>query len=110
MESEAGLDCRGNPDDQKPYDSIMQRLVRIEKFSDTIEEKIVEDLDNIQASREKKISLKNERKLIVKAIGFKQGHWYKCPNGHIYSIAQFGRAMRETKCNECEATISGPSQ
>ena len=46
-----------------------------------------------------------ERKDIVKAIGLSQGHWYKCPNGHIYAIADCGGATEESACNECGALI-----
>ena len=29
---------------------------------------------------------KEEKMMIVKAIGLEKGHWFKCPNGHIYCI------------------------
>ena len=48
-----------------------------------------------------------ERIEIVKAIGLKKGHWYKCPNGHYYCIAQCGGAMEVGKCPDCNATIGG---
>ncbi|XP_070581257.1 NFX1-type zinc finger-containing protein 1-like [Ptychodera flava] len=48
-----------------------------------------------------------ERKMIVKAMGFSKGHWYKCPNGHIYAIGDCGGATVESKCPECAATIGG---
>ncbi len=38
-----------------------------------------------------------------------QGHWYKCPNGHIYVIGDCGGAMVRSRCNECGATIGGDS-
>jgi hypothetical protein len=34
-------------------------------------------------------------------------HWYKCPNGHIYTIGDCGGAMQEANCPECGATIGG---
>ena len=48
-----------------------------------------------------------ERTMIVKAMGFTQGHWYKCPNGHIYAIGECGGAMQRSKCPECNETIGG---
>ncbi|XP_030850127.1 NFX1-type zinc finger-containing protein 1 [Strongylocentrotus purpuratus] len=48
-----------------------------------------------------------ERVEIVKAIGLSQGHWYKCPKGHVYAIGECGGAMEETKCPECGAKIGG---
>ncbi|KAG5836364.1 hypothetical protein ANANG_G00253830 [Anguilla anguilla] len=34
-----------------------------------------------------------ERVMIVSAIGLPRGHWYKCPNGHVYAIGDCGGAM-----------------
>ena len=48
-----------------------------------------------------------ERIMIVKAMNFSQGHWYKCPNGHIYAIGECGGAMEERKCPECNVIIGG---
>lgn len=42
-------------------------------------------------------------------MGMRQGHWYKCPNGHVYVITECGGAMVESKCNECGAPIGGGS-
>lgn len=38
-----------------------------------------------------------------------QGHWYKCPNGHVYVIGECGGAMEQSTCNECGAQIGGGS-
>ncbi|XP_050350709.1 NFX1-type zinc finger-containing protein 1-like [Nymphalis io] len=53
------------------------------------------------------IVTKAERDMVVQAIGAKAGQWYKCPNGHYYSINQCGGAMVESKCVECKASIGG---
>lgn len=50
-----------------------------------------------------------ERTEIVGALGLSQGHWFKCPNGHIYVITECGGAMQEGTCNECGARIGGGS-
>lgn len=46
-----------------------------------------------------------ERMEIVKALNMKQGHWFKCPNGHPYVIGDCGGATQTAKCNECGAVI-----
>ncbi|XP_013164299.1 PREDICTED: NFX1-type zinc finger-containing protein 1-like [Papilio xuthus] len=74
------------------------------------EEKALNSLSNLQ----KKVELsgivsKEERDLIVKAIGLKAGHWYKCPNGHFYCIGECGGAMEVGQCVECGARIGGSS-
>ncbi|XP_050717644.1 NFX1-type zinc finger-containing protein 1-like [Eriocheir sinensis] len=50
-----------------------------------------------------------EKMLILKAMGLRQGHWYKCPNGHIYCITECGGAMVESDCPECGSRIGGGS-
>ena len=34
-----------------------------------------------------------ERDQIVAAMGLPSGHWYTCPNGHVYAIGECGGAM-----------------
>ena len=48
-----------------------------------------------------------ERVNIVKAMGMTKGHWFKCPNGHIYAIGDCGGATVESTCPECKARIGG---
>ena len=43
----------------------------------------------------------------MSAMGFKQGHWFKCPNGHPYTIGECGGAMQKSTCYECGAVIGG---
>ncbi|KAK2915291.1 NFX1-type zinc finger-containing protein 1 [Channa argus] len=50
-----------------------------------------------------------ERKMIVSAIQMQPGHWYKCPNGHVYLITECGGAMESRCCPDCNATIGGGS-
>ncbi|KAM4691833.1 NFX1-type zinc finger-containing protein 1 [Rhinophrynus dorsalis] len=49
----------------------------------------------------------NERVMIVQALGLQMGHWFKCPNNHIYVITECGGAMERSKCPECHAAIGG---
>ncbi|KAG0248738.1 hypothetical protein BG011_009970 [Mortierella polycephala] len=35
------------------------------------------------------------------------GHWYQCPNGHTYVIADCGMAMTQSACPECGESIGG---
>ena len=48
-----------------------------------------------------------ERLMVVKAVGLKKGHWFKCPEGHYYCIGECGGAMQKAKCMECGAVIGG---
>ncbi|CAO3565269.1 unnamed protein product [Mortierella alpina] len=37
------------------------------------------------------------------------GHWYTCPNGHSYVIADCGMAMETSRCFECGLPVGGAS-
>ncbi|KAG8902316.1 hypothetical protein FRC00_012829 [Tulasnella sp. 408] len=36
-----------------------------------------------------------------------RGHFYQCPNGHVYVITECGGAMVQSRCPECGCTIGG---
>ncbi|KAK4872927.1 hypothetical protein RN001_014956 [Aquatica leii] len=46
---------------------------------------------------------------VIKAMGMAKGHWFQCPNGHIYAIGECGGAMQTGKCADCGAGIGGSS-
>merc|ERR1712179_227437 len=48
-----------------------------------------------------------ERKEILAAMGYGQGHWYTCPNGHVYAIGNCGGAVHTSRCPDCRATVGG---
>ncbi len=63
-----------------------QRLVsRIEPFKEEIKNKVQFEFSALAKLVSFELS-KEEKLMIVKAIGLKQGHWFKCPKGHIYCI------------------------
>jgi hypothetical protein len=35
------------------------------------------------------------------------GHWFECPNGHVYTIGECGGAMQASRCPECGEVIGG---
>ncbi|KAM5135150.1 NFX1-type zinc finger-containing protein 1 [Mantella aurantiaca] len=48
-----------------------------------------------------------ERVMIVKAMNLTTGHWFKCPNEHVYCITECGGAMEQSQCPECKEGIGG---
>ena len=48
-----------------------------------------------------------ERKEIVSAMNLSQGRWYKCPQGHVYTIDGCGQPMQRSTCPECRLVIGG---
>lgn len=88
----------------KKYDVAVKKLTCIERFHKKVETEVLDAMNNLQ-DEEKMAAI--EKCMIVQAMGFKQGHWYKCPNGHPYVIGECGGAMEIAKCNECGAKIGG---
>lgn len=64
---------------------------------------MMEELKKLTSS---KIALTDaEKKEIVKAIGLRPGHWYKCPNGHPYAIGECGGANEESRYVFCSLPL-----
>ena len=42
-----------------------------------------------------------EKRQVVAAMGPARGHWYSCPNGHVYNIGDCGGATVEANCPDC---------
>lgn len=88
-----------------------EKLLRsIEKYTDELDSIYKNDLINLSKSCANGLNISDrERKEILRAMNLTQGHWYKCPNGHVYCITECGGAMQESKCSECGAVIGGGS-
>ncbi|ENN75901.1 hypothetical protein YQE_07543, partial [Dendroctonus ponderosae] len=77
------------------------------KYSDDLDRTLLTQLKELALKLECSLSINEEDRVqIVKAMGFPRGHWYKCPNGHPYCIADCGGAMEESKCF-CGEAIGG---
>ena len=35
------------------------------------------------------------------------GHWYRCANGHPFTIGECGGAMATSTCPQCDAAVGG---
>ncbi|CAI5506821.1 unnamed protein product, partial [Closterium sp. Naga37s-1] len=70
-----------------------------------------EDLPALEASVEdapRYFTLtEREKGDVYRAIGLGGGHWYRCPNGHVYVIGECGRAWVESRCPECNEVVGG---
>ncbi|KAL4098189.1 hypothetical protein QTP88_022837 [Uroleucon formosanum] len=80
---------------------------------------IDEDIQSLTKEIQQKIDdlpliTDDERRMVHAAMstnflgGIKaQGHWCKCPNGHIYCITECGGPMQQSICPECKVEIGG---
>ncbi|XP_053609181.1 NFX1-type zinc finger-containing protein 1-like [Plodia interpunctella] len=75
-------------------------------FDSKLAAQLIENLQDTLKQSSKVVTQK-ERAMIVKAMDMTAGHWFKCPNGHIYCIGECGGAMQVSKCNECGAPVGG---
>nr|CAD7200153.1 unnamed protein product [Timema douglasi] len=99
------IDRHGKMQDYEEAAKVLDSIDKYTGDKDVRVNQIIRDLQSIL--RESLEFHENERKEIVKAMGLKQGHWFKCPNGHVYVITECGGAMEVGKCNECGAAIGG---
>uniref|UniRef100_A0A6P7GQM5 NFX1-type zinc finger-containing protein 1-like n=1 Tax=Diabrotica virgifera virgifera TaxID=50390 RepID=A0A6P7GQM5_DIAVI len=91
-------------------ETVTQLLDGPQRFTKSINDNAKTHLEALKKETASNIAVTDaERKDIVKAMGFTQGHWYKCPNGHIYCIADCGGAVVTSVCNECKEQIGGSS-
>jgi hypothetical protein len=101
------MNC-SKPEVKKFFDTAHTIAYSIEKFSKACDMALKDALENLRKELKSAVKIRDtERKMILGAFGFKQGHWYKCPNGHIYVIGECGGAMEEGRCNECGEAIGG---
>lgn len=98
------------PDEmQSKIDRASELFAFSRKIDGEVRERAINDLDQIcKALKFGEISAE-EKAEIVRAIGLSKGHWFKCPNGHIYAIGECGGAMERGKCPECKEVIGGGS-
>lgn len=82
----------------------MTNLARPKKFDLTFESEVLRDINKLN---NEKLQVALERRNVVNAMGFKQGHWFKCPNGHFYTIGECGGARQQSKCIDCGVAVGG---
>ncbi|EHB05998.1 NFX1-type zinc finger-containing protein 1 [Heterocephalus glaber] len=89
--------------------SIRSILERTCKFTQEDEQFVQKKMDALKATLPcSGLGISEEERVqIVKAMGFPRGHWFKCPNGHIYVISECGGAMQRGTCPECQEVIGG---
>lgn len=94
---------------KKCYSQAVKMLTTFKSFDNKIYETAKKKLNELRRCCDGAILgiSEEERRQITKAMDLRQGHWYQCPNGHVYCITECGGAMQEGRCNECQATIGG---
>ena len=91
-------------------EALLQRIAAIpEHLQHVLADEIASTtrlVRNRRVTREEKLQ-------VLRALGFGLdrgafgGHYYCCPNGHVYVITECGGAMQRGICNECGAPIGG---
>uniref|UniRef100_A0A8C0YTZ7 Zinc finger NFX1-type containing 1 n=2 Tax=Canis lupus familiaris TaxID=9615 RepID=A0A8C0YTZ7_CANLF len=85
---------------------ILERTCKFTREDEQLVQKKMEALKTTLPCSGLGIS-EEERVQIVSAMGFPRGHWFKCPNGHIYVISDCGGAMQRGTCPDCKEVIGG---
>lgn len=96
---------------QAEVQTVREVLEKKDQFTELDESRVedaMKDLDSLLPSSGLGIT-EEERNMIVSTMNMAPGHWYKCPNGHVYVITECGGAMESRQCPDCSATIGGES-
>eukprot|EP00392_Amoebophrya_sp_AT5.2_P009963 g9994.t1 len=48
----------------------------------------------------------SEMALVIRGMQ-EQVTWYRCPNGHLYTVGNCGMPMQQSRCSQCGAAIGG---
>ncbi|XP_071151751.1 LOW QUALITY PROTEIN: NFX1-type zinc finger-containing protein 1-like [Mytilus edulis] len=92
-------------------DNIQKHLLKLESIEVMEDEElslIRQDTEEV-SSRIIGLTLK-EKQMIKRAMNNEfmgSGHWYKCKNGHYYSIGECGMPVEQIKCPQCGVPIGG---
>ncbi|KAE8266392.1 hypothetical protein A4X09_0g5948 [Tilletia walkeri] len=82
-------------------------------FQDQLNDIVSRRLADVEHFIKQRQARKAELKMIVETlirfnVDFAYGgHFYRCPNGHVFTIGDCGGAMESGRCVECGATIGG---
>ncbi|TNM88642.1 hypothetical protein fugu_004896 [Takifugu bimaculatus] len=87
---------------------VLEKNGQFTELDESRAEDAMKDLDSLLPSSGLGIT-EEERNMIVSTMKMAPGHWYKCPNGHVYVITECGGAMESRQCPDCSATIGGDS-
>lgn len=94
---------------QSEVQTMTEVLEKCSQFTETDEHRVKEamkELDN-KVPRTGLGIKEEEKRMIVSALKMQPGHWFKCPNGHIYIITECGGATESRRCTDCNAIIGG---
>ncbi|CAC5419178.1 unnamed protein product [Mytilus coruscus] len=90
-------------------ENIKNYLLKIESTEVIDEDELSKMRKETQEISDKMIGLTLQEKLMIKRTMENEftgsGHWYKCKNGHYYSIGECGMPMEMRKCPQCNVTI-----
>lgn len=89
--------------------SVRELLERRSKFTQEDKQLVQKKMEALKAALPcSGLGISEEERVqIVSAMGYPRGHWFKCPNGHIYVIGDCGGAMQRGTCPECKEVIGG---
>ncbi|EFJ30903.1 hypothetical protein SELMODRAFT_408664 [Selaginella moellendorffii] len=88
-------------------------LTSLTEFSDAVrlcEIVLKHDSTNGSGKRLKEMAEKRLTHQVVEAVSAEfsaRGHWYQCPNGHVYVVGECGGPMQTSHCPDCGSIIGG---
>ena len=98
----------GEPDICKLYSGLKDELFGLKRYDVQRDKEIKQNLTQLVKTFSNELDvLDGDLKSVVRATGMGTDVWYKCSNGHPYSIGECGGATEISKCADCGVDIGG---
>lgn len=94
-------------EDDDLLSSISEQLSQGSKIEEDKLDELFKEIRDLRSKYNLNPLTQQEKASIIRAMGLSKGHWFKCPQGHIYAIGECGGAMQRSVCPECKADIGG---
>jgi len=101
---------RSDAPNYHPEGGLLEEMLlrNVKKFSSQEEVEVRRILELLSKKLGIELGISDgERRDNVRAIGLSKGHWYKCPEGHIFGIGGSRAPNQESICPHCRASMGG---
>lgn len=78
-------------------------IQKVNQYNQDVKKRVEGNFNKLNSFIKVNVTLNQGKELVImKPIELKQGYWYKCPRGHVYTIGGYtGAAMQTFKCPNC---------
>lgn len=89
------------------HNKVHRAIKHLEYFKFVVNKEQTKSAKELSKYLNENFGFRNFKEMIMKAVDLGKGHWFKCKNGHFYTIGECGGAMQTSKCPDCGEVIGG---